>query len=504
MSPVVPTLIPHPHSIEMGDGAFALTAESRIVTERTDLGEYLAELLRPATGFTLPVVASAAADGDIVLEVVPDAALDAFTPAQRAEGYRLSVAPELVTVQAETEAGLFAGIQTLRQLLPAEIEARTQQSVAWTIPSTQIVDAPRYAYRGVMLDIARHFFGSETIRSFIDRVAAFKFNHLHLHLTDDQGWRLEIPGWPELTRSGAASQVGGGDGGFLTTEDYEEIVRYAASRHVTVVPEIDLPGHTNAALVAYPELAPAGVKIAEYYGTEVGFSTLDTDSEKVYEFIEDVLGHVASITPGPYIHIGGDESHETALDDYRRFIARTLRIAHATGKQPIGWHEIGASDEIPSGTVGQYWGYRSPELGADEQLRNIVRQGGTAILSPADVIYLDIRPHDDYHLGLDWAAGATPLVDVADWEPGTLIPGVDDSVILGIEAPLWTETVATPDDIDALVFPRLLSVADLAWSAEPQNSAARAIELLPRLMAAGIAYGPAGPSGADVDAGVAG
>ncbi|WP_166984032.1 beta-N-acetylhexosaminidase [Paramicrobacterium fandaimingii] len=480
-------LLPEPRSVSETDGAFTITTGTRIVTDRPELGDYLASVLRPATGFELAVSTGAAAEGDIVLEINP--AIEGVEVGNAAEAYRITVDRRTIVIDAPADAGIFAGIQTLRQLLPAQIDAPAH--AAGEVAAVTIVDAPRFAYRGVMLDISRHFFGVDTIMRVVDQIAAFKFNHLHLHLSDDQGWRIEVPGWPELTRAGAATQVGGGEGGFLTTTDYEQIVHYAASRFITVIPEIDLPGHTNAALVAYPELAPAGVTPEPYHGIDVGFSTLDTDSERVFGFIDDVVGHLASVTPGPYLHIGGDESHSTQPEDYRRFIARATRIAAAHGKLPIGWHEIGSSDDLAEGTIGQYWGSIAPEAGAAEQARSIVRQGGQLILSPANAVYLDIMPEPNFRIGQEWTGSPTPLGGVATWNPATLISGVDESVILGIEAALWTETVETSADIDTLLFPRLLAVADLAWADAVNDVESRVQDLLPRLAAAGIAYGPA-------------
>lgn len=483
-----PVLVPQPRSVIENDGSFTICEGTRIVTDRPELGDYLASVLREVLDCELPVSTGAAAEGDIVLEI--NASIDELE-AGTVEAYRVTVDRRSIIIDAPADAGLAAGIQTLRQLLPADADSEASDRTCAEVSAVQILDWPRFAYRGVMLDISRHFFGVDTIMRLIDQAAALKLNHLHLHLTDDQGWRIEIPGWPELTLSGADAQVGGGPGGFLTTADYEQIVHYAASRFITVVPEIDMPGHTNAALVAYPELAPAGVTPEPYHGTEVGFSTFDTQSEAVYDFIGDVIGHLASITPGPYIHIGGDESHSTTLEDYRPFIARVTRMVTAHGKLPIGWHEIGASDDLAEGTIGQYWGTRVPENDEGERASSVAQQGGRLILSPADAVYLDMMPEAGFRLGLDWAKGPTPLADVTDWDPATLLSGVDESVVLGIEAPLWTETVETEDDIDTLLFPRLLAVADLAWADAVSDVASRVHALLPRLAAAGITCGPA-------------
>lgn len=490
---MIPVLIPRPRLVEeLGGDEIQLRPNSRIVAERAELGEYLSNLLGRATGFELPVVGGEPSEGDIVLAGGgnPDDWADTGNELG-IEAYTLVADRGIVTISAETDAGLFAGIQTLRQLLPVDIEREGVTDAAWIMPAVKIADAPRFAYRGAMLDIARHFFDADAIIRFIDQISAFKINHLHLHLSDDQGWRLEIPGWPELTRAGAATQVGGEEGGFLTSAEYERIVRYAASRFVTIVPEIDMPGHTNAAMVAYPELAPEGAKISPFTGIDVGFSSLSIEADVTYRFIDDVVRHIASLTPGSFFHLGGDESLATHDEDFCRFITRVSRIVAAHGKIPIGWHEIGKCSELSPGTIGQYWSYRVPQQSADEQALSIVKQGGKLILSPADAVYLDIMPEPEFRLGLDWTGGPTPLAQVADWDPATLVPGVGEEHILGVEAPLWTETVESSADIETLVFPRLLAVAELGWADAATDVAQRVTELLPRLEASGIRLGPA-------------
>jgi len=228
---------------------------------------------------------------------------------QKPGGYTLAVSTEAITLEAADEAGLFHGIQTIKQLTRNH-----------AVPVTRIDDSPRFAYRGAMLDVARHFFSVESVKKYIDDIALLKLNYLHLHLTDDQGWRLAIDGWPKLTEIGASTQVGGGGGGFYTQADYSEIVTYAAERFVTIVPEIDMPGHTNAAISAYPQLGDAPA--VPYEGIEVGFSSFAIRSETTYAFIDDVMRQLAALTPGPYLHLGGDESLATTDEDFLYFIER--------------------------------------------------------------------------------------------------------------------------------------------------------------------------------------
>jgi len=334
---------------------------------------------------------------------------------------------------------------------------------------------PRFAWRGFMLDVARHFHPVETVLAVVDDIAALGLNRLHLHLTDDQGWRIQIDAWPRLTQIGASTQVGGGLGGtpaFYTKDDYRRIVAHADARGIVVVPEIDLPGHVNAALTAYPELAPGGVVYAEtkpeahpprpYEGIEVGFSTLDARLEPTYEFIESVIHEVAELTPGPWLHFGGDESLSTGREDYAAMVRRAAQNVVDAGKIPIGWHEIGRVDGLPPETILQYWGYLEPEEDHGEILRAWVARGGTVILSPADVSYLDIKPYAEHPLGLVWAKGPTSLEAAAGWDPADIVARIDGmrmDDVLGIEAPMFTETIATLADIREMAFPRLPALA---------------------------------------------
>src|SRR6185503_6780096 len=308
-------------------------------------------------------------------------------------------------------AGLFYAVQTLRQLMPA-IPAEKL-----TLPAVSIRDIPRFEWRGAMLDVARHFFGVEDIKRYIDLISYYKMNRLHLHLTDDQGWRIEIKSWPRLTEVGGSTQVGGESGGYYTQEQYKEIVDYARSRYVMIVPEIDTPGHTNAALASYAELNSSEESPALYEGTEVGFSTLWINSEITYHFLDDVIRELAALTPTPYIHIGGDEARSTPEEDYKKFIKRFQEIVAAHGKTSVGWSEIGEAELLP-GTIAQLW------ISAGYQ--NAKRQGAKIILSPATKIYLDMKYEASFPLGLDWAA-LIPVKAAYDWEPGSFMEGLEES-----------------------------------------------------------------------------
>ena len=481
-------IIPAPASITLEPAAasFALTEATRLVASgdgAAAVAETFAAGARAATGFELPVVTGEAGASDIALVVAAGEA-----PGSAPEGYTLESGEGGVRLGADSAAGLFWGTQSLRQLLPAEIE-RTDAAGApaggWTVPAATIADAPRFAYRGAMLDVARHFRPVDDVLRYIDEIALLKLNVLHLHLTDDQGWRIEIESWPELTGIGASTSVGGDGGGFYTKDDYRRIVEHAAERFITIVPEIDLPGHTNAALSAYPELNCDGVAPAPYEGIEVGFSSLCASPERAEatdRFLADVTREVAEITPGPWLHLGGDESHATSEADYLDLLRRMTQAAAATGKTVIGWHEMGASRELPPGTVGQYWSFVEPDGDAPELAHSFVEQGGQLILSPADVAYLDMKYVDDPQnergetLGLEWAKGPTSLEEAYLWEPTSIVPGIGEPEILGIEAPIWSETLVTLSDVEFMAFPRITAIAEIAWSPAPAAGTARDTE----------------------------
>jgi hexosaminidase len=339
-----------------------------------------------------------------------------------------------------------------------------------------------------MLDVARHFFAVPDVLRVIDHLARYKLNHLHLHLTDDQGWRIAVDSWPRLATVGGATEVGGGPGGYYTAADYRRIVRYAARRHVTVVPEIDLPGHTNAALTAYPELAPDKVAPPPYTGTEVGFSYVDPADERTYAFVADVLGELAALTPGPYLHIGGDEAFKVRADAYAGFVRRVQEIVAGTGKTVVGWHQI-APAEHADGRVLQWWGTK----GDDPVTADAVRRGARLILSPANHVYLDMKYAPDTPIGHDWA-GLTDVAKAYDWDPGAHLAGVPAAAVLGVEAPRWTEYVTSLAEIEFLLLPRLPAVADVAWSPRATHDWPAFRRRLaghgPRWTTAGITYHP--------------
>lgn len=456
-------VVPVPVETSPTEAEYAITADTVIHAdseEATDIARYLAGTLRPATGYELPIVTGPSTDSADSISLRLSGAPEKVDE----EGYRLNVNARGVQIRANEPAGLFTGVQTLRQLLPPSVETDTEQSGDWTVPGGHIVDYPRFSYRGAHLDVARHFFSVDEVKQCIDYLAQYKVNHLHLHLTDDQGWRIEIESWPKLTEIGGSTEVGGGPGGYYTQSEYRELVEYAQDRFITVIPEIDMPGHTNAALASYGKLNCDGTATDLYTGTSVGFSSLCVDKEVTYEFVDDVIREVSEMTPGPYVHIGGDEAHQTSAEDYDAFMDRAITIVEKYGKQPLGWHQI-LNAEPPESAVAQYWypGREAPGVA------EAARDGTEIIASPASRAYLDMKYNEDTELGLDWA-GLTTVKNSYSWDPGSFIEGVDESSVKGPETALWSETLETLDDIEFMLFPRLPAIAELGWSPESRTS----------------------------------
>lgn len=377
----------------------------------------------------------------------PVAVVTGIDEALPAEGYTLALTDGQWSLRAADEAGAFWAVQTLTQLV------RDGQ-----VPDVEISDHPAYAVRGVMLDISRFFLGPDSIKKVIDLASTYRLNTLHLHLTDDQGWRLEIENRPLLTELASGTDVGGGTGGFLTLADFEDLQDYAAALHVTIVPEIDLPGHSHAAQIAYPEISPDGEPREPYLGTEVGFSALHLTAEESWSFVDDVVASVAKHTRGEYIHLGGDESLTLSEEDYRVYMERLAQVGVKYGKKLTFWQEASVA-QLPAQTRLQFWNMRERTAHMAAVARD---QDVTFIASPATRAYLDQKYTADSTLGLDWAA----LVDVEDaygWDPVAELPNIPAESIVGVEACLWSETVRSFDDATTLILPRLPAVASVAW-----------------------------------------
>ncbi len=478
------SLIPIPEKVVVKAGEFVLTADTVIVADRGAgaIGEYLAKLVGPATGFKLKVAGAGTkqrAKKTIKLRIDPEA--KSLGP----EGYKLKVGASGVEISSSATAGIFHGVQTLRQLLPARIESEARvEGVKWAAPCVEITDKPRFRWRGLMLDTGRHFFPKEFVLKYIDEMALYKLNNLHLHLTEDQGWRIEIKKHPELTKIGAwrgkstskdlfLSPSGPAHGGFYTQEDIREIVAYAASRYVTVMPEIEMPGHSQAALASVPGLACTNQKFKVLTHWGVNKEVYCAGNEKVFEFLQDVITEVAGLFPGEYIHIGGDEvpkdrwkecpkcqarikaerlKDENELQSY--FVSRMEKFINSKGKKLIGWDEILEGGLPPRATVMSWRGISGGIEAA--------RQGHDVVMSPTTALYFDYKQAAE---GEPNVGSPLPLCRVYAFEPvpAELTPQ-EAAHILGAQGNLWTEHVETPEHAEYMTYPRAAALAELTWS----------------------------------------
>ncbi|MGW3343959.1 beta-N-acetylhexosaminidase [Nonomuraea rubra] len=499
------TTIPAPSRLVPADGHFVLTAATRLTAD-APLGRaaaWLREVLGPATGLPLPE-----GPGGIELRLG-----EGLGP----EEYRLTVTTESVLIEAAAPAGAFYGAQTLRQLLdPAAFRAGRTGDRTWSVPAVRIADAPRYAWRGCLIDVARHFLAKNDLLRYIDLLAAHKLNVLHLHLTDDQGWRLEIRKYPKLTEVGAWRREsprghvrhglldGRPHGGFYSQDDIREIVSYAADRFVTVVPEIDLPGHTQAAIAAYPELGNLSTPLDVRTEWGVGENVINVSDETIAFFL-DVLEEVLELFPGEYVCVGGDEVPKTQWNDSlpakERMRELGLRDAEelqswlmrhftdyllARGRKPLGWDEL-LEGGLPAGvTVAAWRGDRCAALAA--------RAGHDVVVSPFAETYLDFRQADGDQEPVP-IGSVTSLGAVHAFDP---VPaGLTDDErgrILGAQAALWTEHIDSPRLLDYMAFPRLAAFAEAVWSGRRdfEDFLARLATHEKRLDALGVEYRPAG------------
>ncbi|MCX2745522.1 family 20 glycosylhydrolase [Mangrovivirga sp. M17] len=448
------SIIPKPLDVTPSDQAFALDQYSALIIDNDNTGfktaaEFLINKINLKTGLTVP--SSPKDDTRSIIKIYRS-----NIKSDNEEAYELEIKRDTIKLTANNATGIFRGIQTLRQLIPEHPNDSLANHNIWIIPGGKVTDEPRFEYRSTMLDVSRHFFEADYIKKYIEILAYYKINILHLHLSDDQGWRIEIKSWPRLTEFGGSTEVGGGQGGFYTQEQYKDIVAHAEAHHITIVPEIDMPGHTNAASASYPFLNGNGQKPELYTGTKVGFSTFDTRSDTVYSFIDDVIREISSITPGPYFHIGGDESHVTKKEDYLYFINRVENIVQKYDKRMIGWDEV-ANADLDSTSIVQFWNdLKNAELAVEKNLK--------VILSPANKAYLDMKYDSLTKIGYDWA-GLIPVDSAYLWDPEEYL---SEKYILGIDAPLWSETFDSTDGLEYLAFPRLIGYSELSWTT-PEN-----------------------------------
>ena len=503
-------VIPRPDSVAFESGAYLLHSPVRIViaTPSRRLGE-IGALLRDwlgASGYRAAVVHGPRRSGDITLALERAAG-------EGAEEYALTVAPGGIRIAAPSPEGVLWGAETLRQLLPPGDTAAMgttsaggagaaagmvrprapRRAAAYAIPAVVIRDAPRFAWRGALLDAGRHFFPVRFVDRFVDLLARYKLNVLHWHLTDDQGWRLEVPKWPRLTAVGAwrIEQEGTRYGGFYTRADVRAVVEYARRRGVTVVPEIELPGHSVAAVASYPWLGCTGdsIPVANTWGV---FQDVYCPRERTFAFLEDVLGEVVRLFPSRYVHVGGDEvpkdrwkacadcqalMHAEGLKDEEAlqawFMARIGQWLAAHGRRLVGWDEITAGP-LPNDAVVEVWRDTAT-------IAQVARQGHDVVAAPGSYTYLD---HSPGNLTLAKVYAFDPV-------PASLTPP-EAAHILGGEAPLWSEGITTAN-FDLMAFPRLLAFAEALWSRRPRDLDAFRRRLAgeeARLVALGVAIGP--------------
>ncbi|HET8866227.1 MAG TPA: beta-N-acetylhexosaminidase [Gracilimonas sp.] len=484
------SIIPEPVSVVKGEGQFELSSQTSITLsedseELNFLGEYIADMVYSATWYDHEVsVSNTEPNSGIYLQLTSN------TDFGNEEGYKLEVDTSLVTISASTTAGLFYGIQTLRQLFPAAIE-HEKPSLApndqeWKIPAVEITDYPRFEYRGMHLDVARHFFPVEFVKKYIDLLAMHKMNRFHWHLTEDQGWRIEIKKYPRLTEISAwrdstlIGNYGSGNydnvrhGGFYTQEEIKEVVAYAAERQVTVIPEIEMPGHSSAVLAAYPEF---GCFDKEYIvqSTWGVFEDIFCPKEETFDFLEDVLTEVMELFPSTYIHIGGDEApkkqweeseiaqeviereglkDEHELQSY--FIRRIETFLNENGRQIIGWDEILEGGLAPQATVMSWRG----EDGGIEA----AKMGHDVIMTPNGSNYFDHYQADPENEPIA-IGGFTTLKDVYHYEPvPEELTEEEAKYILGSQGNVWTEYMHSGDKVEYMAYPRVSALAEVVWS----------------------------------------
>jgi hexosaminidase len=488
-------LIPQPAEIQKSAGVFQLTGSSTIsynTPEARNAAEMLVKKLSVATGFSIKPQQGTSGSIQLKLNNAPVEKIGN-------EGYLLESSPKGVIITANKPAGLFYGMQTFLQLLPKEIESRTAVKVKWTVPAVKITDWPRFPWRGIMLDVSRNFFTMKEVEEYIDQISRFKYNTLHLHLTDDNGWRLEIKSLPKLTEVGAwrvprtghfgerANPLPGEKatvGGFYTQDEMKEIIKYARDRYVSILPEIDIPGHSMAAVAAYPELSCTkntatkvnpGSPFSEWYGngTFQMFvdNTLNPSDEKVYEFLDKVFTEVSALFPDPYIHVGGDECykgfwlkdegcqalmkklnirHVEDLQGY--FMKRVEEILKSKGKRLIGWDEILEGGISPDATV---MSWRNLKSGIEAS-----QMGHDVIMTPTDYTYLDYQQGEQTIEPLLYAG--LRISKCYSFEP--VQEGAVAKHILGGQGNLWTEQVPTLHHAEYMTWPRGWALAEVFWS----------------------------------------
>jgi hexosaminidase len=485
-----PAVLPQPAIQSVSDGVFVLKPETSIISDKANQrsAKMLAQWLSPSTGYALKVKVGEDADNTISLK------LDSTLTRLGNEGYLLDVTPQRVTIRAPHEAGIFYGVQTLRQLFPPAVFARVKSSAVWELPAVHIEDQPRFGWRGAMLDVSRHFMPREFVLQFIDLLALHKLNTFHWHLTDDQGWRIEIKKYPRLTQVGAwrkqtrlgherRSQHGFDKqphGGFYTQREIREVVEYARQRHITVVPEIEMPGHAQAAIAAYPDLGVKGEPLEVW--TRWGINAnIFNPNEKTILFMQDVLDEVVKLFPSTFVHVGGDEAikdqwkaspqvqvrlKELSLKDEHElqsyFISRMDKFLTSKGRRLIGWDEILEGGLAPGATVMSWRGVKGGITAA--------KSGHDVVMAPTTHTYLDYYQSQDPG-ELPAIGGHLPLETVYSFEPIPEELSRDEARhVLGAQAQIWTEYLPTPGHVEYMAFPRLIALSEVTWSGKERKN----------------------------------
>jgi hexosaminidase len=511
-------IIPRPVLLEPRAGEFTLRATTEIAVSAADsmIAHAFARSLTPATGYALSVRVGAPRSGArSVIALIRDPSLDSLGR----EGYTLDASQDRVVIRAASGTGLFYGTQSLKQLLPPEVlRSARVAGVAWTAPAARIVDKPRFVWRGSHLDVGRHFMPVDYVKRHLDLMALHKLNTFHWHLTEDQGWRIEILKYPKLTQvGGCREQTMHGayvtdpakrvfDGirhcGHYTQQDIREVVAYAAERHITIVPEIEMPGHAQAAIAAYPEL---GVYPDSSYAPLQVWGVSDVIlnvEESTIRFMQDVLDEVMGLFPGPFIHVGGDEAAKTQWKASARIQARMRELGVANehelqswfirrmdtyltskGRRLIGWDEILEGGLAPNATVMSWRGTAGGIAAA--------REGHDVVMAPTSHTYLDYYQSRDLKKEPRAFGGFLPLDTVYAYEPvPATLSATEAQHILGAQGQLWTEYMKTPRQVEYMAFPRLSALAEVVWTpAALKNFAefrARLVIHMRRLAALGV------------------
>jgi hexosaminidase len=473
-------VIPQPDQIKTSNGVFSLNGETSISYTGGEtakpIAQKLAMLLSRSSGYKFVVLAKNNSTSGIIFKLEK---LQQTNP----ESYKLTIKPKQILVSASTAQGLFYGLQTLRQLFPKAIESENSTPTNWTVSCCTINDAPRYSYRGLHLDVSRHFFDKKFIMKYIDMMSLYKYNTFHWHLTDDQGWRIQIKKYPFLTKKSAFRVECSGDttGGFYTQDDIKEVVAYASERFVNVIPEIEMPGHAVAVLSSYPELSCSGgpFTVASTWG--VFHDVFCAGNEQTFEFLENVLAEIIPLFPSKYIHIGGDEckktrwercvkcqarmktenlANEDKLQSY--FINRMEKFLQQNGKQIIGWDEILEGGASRTATIMSWQGIKGGIEAA--------KAGNYVIMTPTTHCYFDHyqgvqaeEPQAFPHSRI------LSLQQVYSFNPTPAVLNADEAkFILGGQANVWTEYMLTNQQVEYMLFPRALAMSECLWS-KPEN-----------------------------------